>query len=378
MTNTFVNGINIFDNRAYSYEINHGIIQNIRQIDSYNHMNYICPGLIDTQVNGYKGIDYSSPTLSEEGIVSICREFRKHGISQHFATIVTRPNNIILKNIKTIINAKKNNPYVDKSISGIHIEGPFISPDDGPRGAHDSNYVKSADIGLLDSWLEAAKGVLKTITIAPEIPNAIELIAHAKKRGLICSIGHTSATPEDIRKAVRAGAKISTHLGNGSANKINRLNNHIWAQLAEDSLFMSIISDNEHLPPEVVKVFARAKILNKIILISDMSPLAGLAPGVSKWGNIVADVTEQGPVRLHGTPYLAGASSFLLKNLENFIQITENSLSESIKLCTVNPTRLYNLNPDRINLSVGTPFDAILLHFDEQLKILRVMKNYLL
>jgi N-acetylglucosamine-6-phosphate deacetylase len=181
----------------------------------------------------------------------------------------------------------------------------------------------------------------------------------------VCAIGHTNANAEQIDAAVEAGASISTHLGNGSKSVIERLNNHIWVQLAEERLKASIISDSFHLPPAVLKVFARTKGPDNIILVSDVAPVAGLGSGYMKWGDISVEVCDDGSVRLPGTPYLAGASSSLLLNIANFCRHTKITLAQAIAMATLHPAKLYSLDVHRFDIHSGSLGQFILFDFDK-------------
>jgi N-acetylglucosamine-6-phosphate deacetylase len=265
-----------------------------------------------------------------------------------------------------ITAARKRNSTVAWGITGIHVEGPYISRHDGPRGAHDIRFVRAADTHELDQWIDASEGLVKIITIAPEVENAIEFIKYATRQNIVCAIGHTAASDEQIDAAIKAGARLSTHLGNGTAKMVDRLNNHIWAQLAHDELTTSIIADMIHVPPVALKVMLRCKGASRIILISDMAPVAGLPPGKTVWGKLPVEVCENGAVRLSGTPYLAGASSPLLRNLDHVVNTFGVPLSDAAKMCTVNPTRLCGLDISRMELQEGAYADFFLFEKSPQ------------
>jgi N-acetylglucosamine-6-phosphate deacetylase len=214
--------------------------------------------------------------------------------------------------------------------------------------------------------LEIAGGLIKVITVAPEVPMVLELIKHATSHGVVCAIGHTNANREQIEEAIKAGASVSTHIGNGSKSVIDRLNNNIWIQLAEDRLKASIIADLVHVPKSALKVFARAKGSERIILVSDISPVAGIGTGKMKWGDISVEVNEDTSIRLSGTPYLAGASSSLLKNVINFHLHTETSLADSIAMATTHPSQHYSLDMNRLRFIPGNSAECILFNYDHQ------------
>lgn len=300
-------------------------------------------GMIDTQVNGYLGYDYSDPLFESGRARRICSALVEKGTIQHFATIVTRPEEVILRNIDAVVCAVSEDSLVNRCLTGIHIEGNFISPLDGPRGAHDIKYVRPADMGEFDRWLEHSRGLLKYITIGAEAEGAVDLIKHAVSCGVTVALGHTGATKEQIERAVDAGASVSTHLGNGIFQSLDRFENPLWPQLRDSRLTSAVIADLCHVTPDLLWIISRCKNPGNIILVSDLAPCAGLPNGRLKWGNMDVEIAEDCSVRLSGTPYLAGAGSVLLKNVFNWAKHTETSLQDAIDSATVVPIRKYGL-----------------------------------
>ncbi|TXT47506.1 MAG: hypothetical protein FD137_1090 [Spirochaetes bacterium] len=316
---------------------------------------YLCPGFIDLQVNGYAGIDYSSPGLDTPSIEKIIRAIGSSGTTRHLATIITGARERITEGCGAIAKARKESAFARTAITGIHVEGPYISPLDGPRGAHDKKHVRNPDFEEFKEWQEAAEGLIRIVTLAPETEGAIEFIEKITTLGVVASIGHTSATQERIRDAVAAGARLSTHLGNGSNATMPRLRNYIWNQLAEDRLSASIIGDGFHLPDDVLKVFSRAKGMERLILVSDVAFLAGSPPGPRSWGDISVEVHPDGHISLLGTEFLAGAGHLLDRCIARFAKATGMSLPQTVALCTANPARLLGLPKESLKFTMGTP-----------------------
>lgn len=327
-------------------------------------------GFVDAQVNGYKGVDYSGQDLTEKKILTLIDALAKSGTLRHIPTIITNSQERIEANLSIIREAVEHNPRIRQAIAGIHLEGPYISADDGPRGAHDPLFVRDPDIGELTRWQEAAGGLLKLVTIAPERAGSIAFIQEARKMGIAVALGHCNPTKEQIEAAVEAGATISTHLGNGSHALLPRLKNPIWEQLANDGLYAGVISDGFHIPPSVLKVYSRAKGLDKIILVSDVALLGGYEPGIYNWGNIEVEVFSDGHLGLPGSPYLAGAGHLLDWDIPLFRKATGASLLESVKLATTNPVVALRLGGHKGNFQVGEKADLIVFQDDEvRLKI---------
>ncbi len=382
-------GISVFTNSPVEITVENGIITKVKNIDtreSIEDFPFISPGFLDMQVNGYRGSDYSLDTFSEEDFVKIVDSLAESGTTQHVATIVTRPQATIVRTLKTIVELIEKYPEFRSALAGIHIEGPYISSEDGPRGAHNKRYVRDPSIEEFYEWMDASKGLISIVTLAPERKGAIPLVREVVKRGVVVAIGHTAASPGDIRDATDAGARLSTHLGNGSHAMIPRLKNYIWEQLADDRLTAGIITDGFHLPPSVVKVFTMVKGLDKLILVSDVALLGGLKPGIYEWDALEVEVFPDGHLGQPGTEYLAGAGHLLNWDIAHFVQFTGYKLGDAIKLCTVNPARFLNLE-SIFGASVGSlygrlkrgaPANLVLFEYaqgDDNLNVLRTIRN---
>ncbi|MEW6548934.1 MAG: N-acetylglucosamine-6-phosphate deacetylase [Spirochaetota bacterium] len=307
---------------------------------------YLCRGFLDMQVNGYMGSDYSLEDFSRDHLEKIVAHMARSGTSCHIPTIVTRPRDLLLRNLEIIREARKSSPVLAAAIPGVHIEGPYISSEDGPRGAHDPAFVRDPRFEEFLEWQEASGGLVHMVTIAPEREGALEFTRKLTALGVVVALGHTAATPEQIRQAVAAGAKVSTHLGNGSHASIPRLRNYIWEQLATDELAASLIADGFHLPETVMKVFTRAKGLDRLVLVSDAALLGGYSPGIYSWGNLKVEVFPDGHIGLPGTTFLAGAAHLLDWDIPVFMRATGATLGETIRLCTENPARLLGLDSE--------------------------------
>ncbi|WP_455381884.1 amidohydrolase family protein, partial [Salinispira pacifica] len=252
-------GISIFSGDPLCITLREGTVASVERTDATPEMPWLSPGFIDLQVNGYRGIDYSSPTFDAADTDRLIRAIAESGTTIHLPTIITGPNETIVRNLSLLEQARRESAAVAAAIPGYHVEGPFISPEEGPRGAHSPEQVREADFDEFQRWQAAAGGRIRIVTVAPEVDGALDLIERMAAEGVLVSIGHTAASPEQIRDAVAAGARLSTHLGNGSHAVLPRLRNYLWEQLAADELAAGIIADGFHLPGAVVKTIARAK-----------------------------------------------------------------------------------------------------------------------
>jgi N-acetylglucosamine-6-phosphate deacetylase len=339
------------------------------------HLPYISPGFLDIQVNGYMGSDYSLEDLSEEQVTKIISYLNRSGTTQHVPTIITTPPERILRNLKVIAKAIHSSRDIACAISGIHIEGPFISPADGPRGAHNATYVRPPDLNEFKRWQEAAEGHITTVTLAPEWGGALEFIQTITSMGVTAAIGHTAAPPDRIKAAVEAGARLSTHLGNASHPMIPRLRNYLWEQLGEDRLMAGIICDGFHLPKSVVRVFTRAKGLDRLILVSDVAYLGGLNPGLYRWNDVEVQVFDDGHLGLPGTESLAGAAHLLDWDIPRFMEFTGYSLGETIPLCSRNPGRIQGSPDNYGRLEPGAPANLVVFDYEPGMDRLKVLKT---
>ncbi len=368
-------GINALTGEAIEIEIKHTRITRIKKIVASNGLPYLAPGFFDIQVNGHKGYGYSHEDFSEDIIKKIISSLDASGTTRHLPTILTIPNERILKNLAGIAQAVRNSEKIASAIAGIHIEGPYLSAEDGPRGAHEPAYIHDPDFSEFQTWQEAADGLIRLITLAPERKGAIEFIQKVCAAGVIVSIGHTAADPERIRQAIKAGARMTTHLGNGSHNLLPRLKNYIWEQLAADELAAGIICDGFHLPKAVVKVFKRAKGLERLILVSDVAYHAGLEPGIYRFENTDVQVFEDGHLGLAGTDYLAGAAHLLDRDIAQFMAYTRSTLAETIPLCTSNPFRILEFPDNYGKLEMDSPADLVLFDYQAGYDRLDVIKT---
>ncbi len=318
---------------------------------------YVAPGLIDIQINGYMGVDFADQDLTLEGIRKATRALWKEGVTTYLPTLITADRKS-LKNSFSILSQALADAEIGPSIPGFHLEGPFISPEKGFRGAHLEKYIRKPDWNEFAELQQAAKNKIKLITVAPEIEGAVPFIQNCSREGVIVSLGHHNGNAEQIEKAVDAGATLSTHLGNGCANMIDRHNNPIWPQLSEDRLSVTIIADGFHLNKQEVRTFYKAKGIDRTILVSDALDLAGLEPGeYTRWERTVLLTPDV--VKFPAENVLAGAAAPITTGISNIMKFTGCSLGDAIQMASTNPAKILQLN-DRGEISPGKRADLIL------------------
>lgn len=306
---------------------------------------WISPALFDLQINGCHGISFNSPTLTVDEVRHVVDHSRQHGIAGLLPTLVTNSFEALQHGFRTLAQAVQQDAVVAKAVPGFHLEGPYISSEDGARGAHPLAHARNPDVDEFRRWQEAAGGMIRLVTLAPELPGALKFIEDITAQGLVVAIGHTSAKPSQIRDAVKAGARLSTHLGNGSHAMLPRHDNYIWEQLANDELWASFIPDGHHLPAAMVKSIIRGKTTSRAVITCDASSLAGLPPGrYVQWENEF-EVQAGGRVIVPGTPFLAGSGVFTDVCVGTVIRQAGVTLAEAIDMASAQPRKLFGLPP---------------------------------
>ncbi len=305
---------------------------------------WISVGWSDIQVNGYAGFDPNAEGAVGATVADMARALWPEGVTGSCVTICTESESRMLEGIRAAADACETDPDADASIIGIHVEGPHISAEDGPRGAHPLRHIRPPDVAEYRRWQAAAGGRIKIITVSPEYPGAVEYIRAIVADGVVASVGHTSATGDQILAAVDAGARWSTHLGNGAHGMIRRHPNYIWDQLAEDRLTAGFIFDKHHLPPAVMKTVVRAKGVERTVLVSDAVALAGMPPGEYRMFDGTEVVLDaNGRLALKGTPFLAGAAIPLPVCIANAVRHAGLTIADAVRTVTANPSRLLGL-----------------------------------
>lgn len=301
---------------------------------------FLSAGFVDLQVNGYAGHDLNAGVPGLEALEQLARHLLGAGVTCFAPTLITASEQSLCEALSAIAAARRESPLLAEMIAFVHVEGPSLDPADGPRGAHPLEHVRPPSIDEFARWQSAAEGMVGLVTLSPHYAEARAYIEALTAQGVLVSIGHTGATPEQITAAVDAGASLSTHLGNGAASMLPRHPNFIWTQLSDDRLTASFIADGHHLPASTLKAMLRAKTLDKSILVSDAAALGGQQPGRyrSAIGGDV-DVSADGRLSVADTPYLAGAGHLLDRNIAYAIKVGEISLAQALNLATGNPGR---------------------------------------
>ena len=367
--NTYNSGMDTLfyaDGKPISIKIKDGKIEklirnSVKDVETAGAI-YVAPGLIDHQVNGYLSHSFVGDDLDTEKVMIIIKGFWEKGITTFMPTLTTESNEVLLRNF-TILNKILEDEQIAQTIPGFHLEGPYISPVDGFRGAHNLKYIRKPDWQEFEAWYHASGDRIIQVTVSPEIEGTMDFIKKCIDKNMKVSLGHTNASAEQIHQAVELGATISTHLGNGCANTIHRHHNPIWPQLSDDGLYASIIVDGFHLTKDEVRTFYKVKGPEKTILVSDITRWAGMPPGNYSDFDQEIVVTKEGAIMMPAQNVLAGASFMITRGIENVIKFTGCSLEDAINMSTRNPAKALGLN-DRGEIEVGKRADLVYFKFD--------------
>ncbi len=338
---------------------------------SIDELDFAAPAFWDLQTNGRNGLSFADPSIDSERVAWIVREHVKLGEARICPTLISATESATLTGLRAIARACREHPDVAAAVLGIHLEGPYLSSLDGYRGAHDAEVMRDPTWEEFERFQDAAEGAIAIVTLAPEREGAIDFIKRLSNSGVVVAIGHTAADLATIDRAVSAGAKLSTHLGNGIASTLPRHPNPIWNQAGDDRLYASFIADGDHVDASTLRVLLRAKGDDRSITISDMSPLAGTAPGVyGAW-----EVTPSGKVLVAGTPYLAGSCRDQFDALAFLTGVVGVPIDRAIRSTTINPARLLGRPEPKIE--PGEPANLVRFRvvFDPSTRLNRVVRS---
>lgn len=325
---------------------------------------WLAPGFVDIQVNGYDGQEFSSLALTPELVSRIVRRHYAFGVTRLCPTLTTESFEVLSHGLRAIAAACEQDAATSAGVAGIHVEGPYISREDGPRGAHPAAHCRAPDWDEFSRLQDAAGGRIRLLTLSPEYEEAPAFIRQTVASGVVVSIAHTAADSRQIRAAVDAGATLSTHLGNGAHRQLRRHPNYLWDQMAEDRLWASLIVDGHHLPREVVQSLVRAKTPERVILVSDESGLAGLPPGRYPSSGCELEILPNGKLVIAGQDQLlAGASAPIGTGIANMMRFAGVPLATAVAMATTHPARLLGLWEGE--LGAGAPADLVLFQVEE-------------
>jgi len=332
------------------------------------------PGWIDIQINGLASVDFGDPSITVEQFTDVCRRLWSEGVAHFLPTLITGPLDRMAASLARLAEFAEQRDLAP-AILGFHLEGPWLSPDDGPRGAHPKDCCRNPDWDDFRRLQDSARGKVKMVTLAPELPGAAPFIEKLIASGAKVAIGHTAADRSAIIAAIDAGASLATHLGNAAHEMLHRHRNYVYDLLGDDRASASLIVDGFHLPPWVVQSFVRAKGLERTILISDAVALTGMPPGVYDAVYRKFEVRADGYIGVFGEPRMAGSGLILRKGVENLVAFAGVSLADSIATVTRNPAKWLDMD-DRLG-SLENNASTVRFRWDESEKRITILETTL-
>lgn len=343
-----------------------GMIRKVEPLEGDTEgLDFVAPGLVDLQINGYGGINFSDRTLEADRVVEILPSLWALGVTQILPTLITQTREVLMRNFQILEQARAADGFFKKTAVGYHLEGPYLS--EGPsQGAHRPDLMKDPDWEEFSDFQEAAGGNIRIITLAPERPGALPFIEKAVEAGVLVSLSHTDAEPEVIHRAVEAGASMNTHLGNGCPQMIDRHHAPLWAQLSNPALASGLICDGFHLMADFVRIACRLKAPGKLFLVSDAVHLAGLPPGDYDIAGKPITLLESGKIITGNQGSLAGASLPLVENVAIFMRMTGASLEEALPLASTVPATWIPSDSLCRKLEPAQPANLIVFQWREE------------
>lgn len=301
-------------------------------------------GLIDLQVNGFAGVDFNSPHLTPAALDHALAAMAADGVRACLPTLITASPRQLAARLAALDRAVAASALGPAMVPGYHLEGPFLNPDPAFAGCHPRAAMRAPDSALLRRLENGLRRPILLLTLAPELPGAEDVIRWASAHGKIVALGHTGADAPTIARAVAAGARVATHLGNAMSGPVHKFHNPMMAQLAEDGLAASFIADGLHIPPAALGVLLRAKGLARSILVTDATAAAGVAaqraPAMFRFGAMRIELREDGSVREPGKAVLAGSALSLGQAVRNITAWGLADARAALTMARENPAAL--------------------------------------
>ena len=279
----------------------------------------ISPGLYDLQVNGYAGVDFNDAGLTADALDHALHAMLASGVTRCLPTLITAIEADLGARFAALDAAVAASRLGGAMVAGYHLEGPFLNPAPGFAGCHPPSAMVAPDTGLLDCVTAGLRRKVRLLTLAPEREGADAVLAWARARGVTTAIGHADAGAAAVASAVAAGARLSTHLGNGLPQQMHKFDNPLIAQLAEDQLVAAVIADGVHVPVPALRVILRAKGPGRCVLVTDAVAAAAAPPGRYRFAGMDIEGAADGSVRLPGTTTLAGSALRLDQAVRNLV-----------------------------------------------------------
>ena len=319
----------------------------------------LVPGYLDIHMHGGAGLDVMRASCGE--LPRLGQFLTTHGVTAYFATTVAAPLDATYAALERLADAIEektaaNGDPVQARPLGIHLEGPFLSHK--RRGVHPPEYLVEPTVKIFEALWQAARGHVRMMTIAPEIPGAMEVIAEASRRNVCVSIGHSDAELPVARDAVKAGARHATHTFNAMRPLDHRNPGILGEVLSDDTMTADIIADGIHVSPEVVKVFLETKGRERAVLITDAISATGMPDGRYQLGPIQVDVKDG---KCTAGDSLAGSVLTMDRAVRNVTHFSNWNLREAVRAATLNPAQAAGLSKAHGRLAAGAEANFVVL-----------------
>ncbi|TWT64703.1 N-acetylglucosamine-6-phosphate deacetylase [Allorhodopirellula solitaria] len=307
-------------------------------------MNATSPGYIDLQVNGYGGVDFNGDEVSAESLHAACERLTEDGVSKILATIITADVQAMSRKLARIAAIRQQDPLVAKVIAGLHIEGPFINEQTGYVGAHPRDAVRPADVESMQRLLDAAEGLARIVTLAPERDPNFQVTRMLAGQGICVSGGHCNPSLDQLDGAIDAGLSMFTHLGNGCPLSMHRHDNIIQRALSRSrNLHIGLIADGVHVPWPALGNSIRCAGVERCFIVTDAISAAGLGPGHYQLGEREVVVDSDGATWAADRSHLVGSSGTMPQvaaNLKHHLHLSDEDVT---RLTVTNPQQILSL-----------------------------------
>lgn len=299
---------------------------------------------MDIQVNGYGGVDFNQDEVDADGVHRACELLESHGVRAILLTLITERMDLMLARLRKLVAIRAADARVARMVAGFHLEGPFIHPEDGYRGAHPRDAVRPADLDAMKQLLDAGAGLTRLVTLAPEFDQGLKVTGHLVRQHVAVAAGHCDPTLDQLKAAADAGLSLFTHLGNGCPKQIDRHDNIIQRVLSvSDRIRPCFIADGAHVPFFALGNYLRAAGLDRCIVVSDAVSPAGLGPGRYRIGRWELDVGEDMVVRAPGDKHLVGSAGTMPRAFDNLVKHVGLNEAEALRLTRDNPAQAVGI-----------------------------------
>jgi N-acetylglucosamine-6-phosphate deacetylase len=293
----------------------------------------------DIQVNGYAGVDFMQQNLTDEALHTACERLEQDGVSGILATVITDTIEVMAGRLRNLARARVGSPLATRIVYGIHIEGPFLSPIDGFRGAHPRDAIRPANWEEMEILLDACDGLARLVTLAPEHDPGLTVTKRLAANGIRVSAGHCNPSLDELKAGIDAGVSMFTHLGNGCPMLMHRHDNIIQRALSlSDQLWICLIADGVHVPFPALSNYIRAAGVDRCIVVTDAIAPAGLGPGrytMSRWDLLIGeDMVARAPDGSH----FVGSAITMQRAAQNLTNELKLSQAQVERLTYHNPT----------------------------------------